>query len=703
MALWTPANLATPPLAWFDPSDSSTLTLNGSTIAAIANKGSLGGNAAQGTAANQPGYSATGWTASSPAMPCFTFAGANRYLALSPTIPNPESGGLTVRGMAVFNGSSTPSILGGIAGGPDFYHSTTKLELDKAGSANILTTGAITSVAHLYGYDTASTGSNINVDGTALVTSTVDPAYTTGIINLFANRNNVSALNAPNGEIVVCNSLSQSDAQTLEGYLAWKWGTNANLPTSHPYYSAAPTTGTSATLSGDPGSFAVTGQSATLASVGILSAAPGSFAVSGQIAGVAQSSPSAPVTVFLSAGTTSWPVPAGVAFVQVECIGPGGNGGISASGAGGGGAYAKKAMLSVAAGTSIPCQIGAAGSGNATWFNSTSTVLAAAGTSGTSSAAGMGGASASSVGDTVNAGGNGGVGSSLGRGGGGGGGGPQGNGATGGAGGGGGGVTGGGGGGANGGTAGAAATASVAGIGGSGPAGAVGGAAGVSSHHAGYSGVAGSGGGGGYGNDSAGGSGSHNAEWDNTHGVGSGGGGGGYSTGTGGSAGGYGGGGGGGATAGSGSGGLIVLTYVVAGSALAASPGSFLITGQPATFNTQAPGGLAASPGSFAVSGKAAAFSGFLGAQLASFAISGKPAAFVQATALAGALGSFAVNGQPAIFSFVGTVTLPAQPGAFSISGGSATFSNMLPIQLAGTFTARIAATFRSQIVGVFQ
>jgi hypothetical protein len=38
-------------------------------------------------------------------------------------------------------------------------------------------------------------------------------------------------------ELLVFNTgLSNADRQTIEGYLAWKWGLQANLPTSHPYY-----------------------------------------------------------------------------------------------------------------------------------------------------------------------------------------------------------------------------------------------------------------------------------------------------------------------------------------------------------------------------------------------------------------------------------------------------------------------------------
>ena len=43
-------------------------------------------------------------------------------------------------------------------------------------------------------------------------------------------------------EIVMFNTqLSQINQQKMEGYLAWKWGSQASLPAGHPYYSSAPT------------------------------------------------------------------------------------------------------------------------------------------------------------------------------------------------------------------------------------------------------------------------------------------------------------------------------------------------------------------------------------------------------------------------------------------------------------------------------
>jgi hypothetical protein len=45
------------------------------------------------------------------------------------------------------------------------------------------------------------------------------------------------------GELVVCDgTVSIPAAQQMEGYLAWKWGVQRSLPTTHPYYNALPST-----------------------------------------------------------------------------------------------------------------------------------------------------------------------------------------------------------------------------------------------------------------------------------------------------------------------------------------------------------------------------------------------------------------------------------------------------------------------------
>jgi hypothetical protein len=43
-------------------------------------------------------------------------------------------------------------------------------------------------------------------------------------------------------EVVYTNTaLSTTDRERLEGYLAWKWGLEANLPAGHPFRNITPT------------------------------------------------------------------------------------------------------------------------------------------------------------------------------------------------------------------------------------------------------------------------------------------------------------------------------------------------------------------------------------------------------------------------------------------------------------------------------
>jgi hypothetical protein len=46
-------------------------------------------------------------------------------------------------------------------------------------------------------------------------------------------------------EMIIYNvALTTIQRQEVEGYLAWKWGTQASLPATHPYYSGAPSSAT---------------------------------------------------------------------------------------------------------------------------------------------------------------------------------------------------------------------------------------------------------------------------------------------------------------------------------------------------------------------------------------------------------------------------------------------------------------------------
>ena len=79
------------------------------------------------------------------------------------------------------------------------------------------------------------TGNNTNTNGA----STLNPGFP---LQIGAVGNNTFPLTGYIAEVCFFDAvLSTTDRQITEGYLAWKWGIEANLPAGHPYENAAPT------------------------------------------------------------------------------------------------------------------------------------------------------------------------------------------------------------------------------------------------------------------------------------------------------------------------------------------------------------------------------------------------------------------------------------------------------------------------------
>ena len=118
------------------------------------------------------------------------------------------------------------------------------------------------------------------------------------------------------GEIVTYPSgLSDSDRQKVEGYLAWKWGIQNNLPDSQPYKNAPPSSSTV-------------------------------------------------IIEFTTVGSTTWAAPPGVTSVEYLVVGGGGGSGGGFDNAGGGGGVAGMVLtgtLSVVPGTSYDIVVGDGG------------------------------------------------------------------------------------------------------------------------------------------------------------------------------------------------------------------------------------------------------------------------------------------------------------------------------------------------------
>ena len=235
---WTPANIST--ALWLDAADSSTITLNGSTVSQWNDKSGNARHAAQATATNQPSYLSIGYNN----RPTLSFDGSNDELdvsALSGTT-------FTIFGVlqaGVVSGEDTwmTTRIGSSTAGWEFGYTV-------AGTAQTRTYGplqynvvsppftATTPYLHTVMINTPITTIYSGINGSALNQNSGGMVSSSAGIRIGGLLGNTGAgrWDGLISEIVISQStLSPTDRQQLEGYLAHKWGLTDKLPTNHPY------------------------------------------------------------------------------------------------------------------------------------------------------------------------------------------------------------------------------------------------------------------------------------------------------------------------------------------------------------------------------------------------------------------------------------------------------------------------------------
>lgn len=236
--LWRPDELGASLALWLDAEDTASITLNGSTVSQWDDKSGNNKNAGQGTAANQPTYKATDAVlGGKPSVGAPTPSGTIGLLTPSLTARSWFIVGAYGTGAeTLFPYNKTyPTLLSG----PRDHLGTERAGMGTTGSPNWFS-DAWAPYPYVNGAATVSTTALpmpmriLNFTGSFAVTQTW------GIGCNFINTNR--SWNGPLGEIVaVSDVLSTADRQKLEGYLAWKWGLESNLPIGHPYKTTPPT------------------------------------------------------------------------------------------------------------------------------------------------------------------------------------------------------------------------------------------------------------------------------------------------------------------------------------------------------------------------------------------------------------------------------------------------------------------------------
>lgn len=239
--LWTPAKLGADLALWLDADDASTITLNGSTVSQWDDKSGNGRHATQATAANQPTYNLTEFNGK-PALVWPNVSSAVRmdiqpFAAQSFFFVVRYHDGTQATWISGFQGlftlpSSTGStgsigLIGKASGGNQWLNSNLFLDGRYNGGAQVNLNNQVT----------------LPLPNTVLEASAAS-AQTPIYSWQFGCDRNVTgrSWSGPMAEIIATPTLlSDTDRQKLEGYLAHKWGLEANLPADHPYKSAPPT------------------------------------------------------------------------------------------------------------------------------------------------------------------------------------------------------------------------------------------------------------------------------------------------------------------------------------------------------------------------------------------------------------------------------------------------------------------------------
>jgi len=239
---WTPADLS--PAAWYDAADAATITASSGAVSEWQDKSGNGNHATQATSTAQP----TTGTRTLNGLNVIDFDGTDDQL-LDATFASLSSLNLSIFAVQKHDRLDVQSMTAwGLGRNTSteglFFHSSynTVFSLGCRYPENTNVYYTENTNVELLSYVKAGTSSQEGwVDGVSKgVNSGTVTTFTTERLAL-GSRFSANYLDGSIGEfIVIPGAVSEEDRQKLEGYLAHKWGLEANLPADHPYKTEAP-------------------------------------------------------------------------------------------------------------------------------------------------------------------------------------------------------------------------------------------------------------------------------------------------------------------------------------------------------------------------------------------------------------------------------------------------------------------------------
>ena len=250
---WTPAEIST--VFWLDAATSSTITI-ATGVSTWADRKGGGVNATQATGSLQPSYSATAFPGSLPGV---LFDGVDDTLEIATTAQQNLTHGVycvfSRSGAGTGANTYRPTIsclnaaksdigaLHYIKNSNNFGASYPYAGLPLANNYD-LGSGTVYSnnVGNIIAFQSNSTGWGVWRNGTIEgTTNTFAPPNSTNTGYALARQfGNARQSNLVFGEVIMVQTTDTTTRQLIEGYLAWKWGLQASLPSNHPYKNSAP-------------------------------------------------------------------------------------------------------------------------------------------------------------------------------------------------------------------------------------------------------------------------------------------------------------------------------------------------------------------------------------------------------------------------------------------------------------------------------
>lgn len=233
---WTPLTLGSSLTAWFDASDTSTITSSSNAVSQWSDKSGKGYHATQDTAASKPTKGTDYLSFDGGDRLATSISGSSVSQCIAAVFMSEKTGS----GNQIGN-ISGPSALGGLAFRMMDYNNARNLMWIKTGIAEIASGSQSFSrntVTLVLGNITASTW-RLAVNGTAS-TGTHSITLTSGLTTFIGSHFSADYLTGRLYEVVFASSLSVGDQEKVEGYLAHRWNLTASLPSTHPYKTVKP-------------------------------------------------------------------------------------------------------------------------------------------------------------------------------------------------------------------------------------------------------------------------------------------------------------------------------------------------------------------------------------------------------------------------------------------------------------------------------